>query len=304
MLLYSLNNSKEVFMLYQNYLSTFQEMIALRGLTDHTVSSYSTYIRAYLSYLEDILCKSPEDVSWDELRAYIRFIQQDRNLSDRTVNAIRSQLRFFIIYVLHQPWDDSQLPYRKFDEYLPFVPSQEEVKKFISSIDDLKFKTLIVLCYSAGLRSGEARKLKFEDISASSMRIHVRGAKNRCDRYAVLSEQALKLLCKYYYAYGRPRDFLFLNRKNNSGELRPVSSTYMSNHIRKYEEALGWEHRITAHTFRHAFGTHLYENGADLLTIKNLLGHKSLSSTTIYVNTANFASRGIKSPLDTMEDIL
>ena len=287
-------------MLYQNYLDLFREMISLRGLTDHTISSYSTYIRAYLQYLEDILKKSPEDVTWSDLRSYIHYIQNNRGLSDRTINAVRSQLRFFIIYVLHKPWDDTQIPYRKFDEYLPFVPSQDEVKTFIASIDDLMFQTLIVLCYSAGLRSSEARHLKFDDISASSMRIHIRGAKNRSDRYAILSDEALKYLCRYYYAYGKPRDYLFTNPKTATGEFRPVSSNYISKHIRKQEEFLGWPHRITAHTFRHAFGTHLYENGADLLTIRNLLGHKSLSSTTIYVNTANFASRGIKSPFDVM----
>ena len=75
------------------YLKLFREMISLRGLTDHTVKSYSTYIRAYLDYLTDILKKKPEDVSWDELRDYIRWIQKERNLSDRTINAAISQIR-------------------------------------------------------------------------------------------------------------------------------------------------------------------------------------------------------------------
>ena len=91
------------------YLNAYREMISLRGLTGHTLKSYSTYIRAYLDYLSNILHKRPEDVSWDELRDYIRWIQKNRNLSDRTINASISQLRFFTLYVLHKPWDDTHL---------------------------------------------------------------------------------------------------------------------------------------------------------------------------------------------------
>ena len=110
-----------------NYLDSFREMISLRGLTAHTLKNYCTYIRAYLDYLSSVLRKLPEDVSWDELRVYIRWLKRSRNLSDRTVNCAISQLRFFTLYVLPKPWDDTQLPMRKFDEYLPFVPSKEEV---------------------------------------------------------------------------------------------------------------------------------------------------------------------------------
>ena len=95
------------------YFNTYREMISLRGLTDHTLKSYSTYIRSYLDYLQNILNKSPEDVSWQELRDYIKWLQKERSLSDRTINCVISQLRFFTIYVLHKPWDDNQLPKRK-----------------------------------------------------------------------------------------------------------------------------------------------------------------------------------------------
>ena len=115
------------------YLVTFREMISLRGLTDHTLTGYCTYIRAYLDYLTDILHKSPEDVSWDELRDYIRWLQQSRDLSDRTINCVISQLRFFTMYVLHKTWDDTQLPMRKSDEYLPYVPSKEETWQCVSA---------------------------------------------------------------------------------------------------------------------------------------------------------------------------
>ena len=139
----------------QKYLDSYKQMISLRGLTDHTIKSYSTYLNAYLLYLNEVLHKSPEEVSWEELRRFVLWMQQQRELSDRTINHCISQLRFFTLYVLHKPWDPYQLPMRKFDSYLPFVPTKEDVFTFISTIPDLKHKAMIALLYSAGLRIGE-----------------------------------------------------------------------------------------------------------------------------------------------------
>ena len=214
------------------YLDYFREMISFRGLTDHTLSNFCTYIKAYLHYLMDILHKSPEDVSWSELRDYIRWLQKSRTLSDRTINCAISQLRFFTLYVLHKSWDDTQLPMRRFDEYLPFVPSKEETWQFISTIPDLKQRTMVTLMYSSGLRIGEVCRLRYEDVERKNMRLHITHSKSRNDR--------------------------------------------------------------------HAFGTHLYENGTDLLTIKALMGHKSLNSTTIYVHLSTGALRKAISPFDSL----
>lgn len=272
-------------------------MISLRGLTDHTVKSYSTYIRAYLNYLSEILEKTPDDVSWDELRDYIRFIQKERNLSDRTINAAISQLRFFTIYVLHKKWDDSQLPMRRFDTYLPYVPTEEQVWHFISTIDDLKQKTMVAIMYSAGLRIGEVCRLRYEDIDRKNMRIHISHTKGRNDRYAILSKMALDLLTEYWFAYDKPMNWLFPKQTKKDSD-KPIDTFYLSRHIHNHEKELGWEEKLTCHSFRHAFGTHLYEHGTDLLTIKALLGHRSLNSTTIYVHLANNGLSNAVSPLD------
>ena len=102
-----------------DYLNLFREMISLRSLTEHTAKSYSTYIKTYLFYLSEILHKTPEEVSWSDLREFVRWLQREKSLSDRTINHCISQLRFFTLYVLHKPWDSTQLPMRKFDSYLP-----------------------------------------------------------------------------------------------------------------------------------------------------------------------------------------
>lgn len=261
------------------YLNTFREMISLRGLSSHTVKSYSTYIRAYLDYLDSVIHKQPEDVSWQEMRDFVFWLKKQKNLSDRTINHCISQLRFFTLYVLHRPWDDTQLPMRRFDVFLPYVPSQQDTWHFISTIPDLKQKTMLALLYSSGLRIGEVCSLRYEDIDRRNMRVHITHGKNRSDRYAILSRAALDLLTEYWFAYGKPRGYLF---PKQNGEDRPIDTFFLSRHIHAHERRLGWEERLTCHSFRHAFGTHLYENGTDLLTIKALLGHKSLNSTTIY----------------------
>lgn len=283
----------------QKYLDTYKQMISLRGLTDHTVKSYSTYVHAYLDYLETFLHKLPEDVTWQDLRNFIFFIQKDRSLADRTVNACISQLRFFTLYVLHKPWDNYQLPCRKFDTYLPFVPTKHEVKTFISTMPDIKQKAMVALMYSAGLRINEVCHLKYQDINRTQMRIHITHGKNRSDRYAILSTDALSILTDYWFASGKPKNWLFPQQR---GIDKPIDTFFLLRHIHAHEDRLGWKQRLTCHSFRHAFGTHLYENGIDLLTIKALLGHKSLNSTTIYVQLAsNGVSRAI-SPFDCLGD--
>jgi len=280
-----------------DYLSLYRDMIALRGLTSHTIRSYTTYVSAYLDYLNSILKKSPEDVGWDDMRLFLSVLQNERKLSDRTINCAISQLRFFTIYVLHRPWDSSQLPFRKFDTYLPYVPSQDDTFRFISSIPDLKPKTMCALMYSSGLRIGEVCRLRYEDIDRRNMRIHICSSKAREDRYAIMSKYALDLLTQYWFQYGRPMGFLFYQKTDKQ---KPVDTFYLSRHIHAHEERLGWPRRLTCHSFRHAFGTHLYENGTDLLTIKALLGHRSLNSTTIYVHLASNRFSSVVNPLDRM----
>lgn len=282
------------------YFILYREMISLRGLTDHTLKSYSTYIRSYIDYLQNILHKSPEDVSWQEIRDYIKWIQKERNLADRTINCVISQLRFFTIYVLHKPWDDNQLPMRKFDEYLPFVPSQKETFEFINTIPDIKQKAMVALMYSSGLRIGEVCHLRYEDIRRSSMKVHILQSKNRQERFAPLSKYALDILTQYWFECGKPTGWLFPKQTDPT---RPIDTFFLSRHIHEHEERLGWPKRITCHSFRHALGTHLYENGTDLLTIKAILGHKSLSSTTIYVHLADTSFSDVVNPLDKMGGI-
>jgi len=265
----------------QKYIDDFKLMLEIRGLTDNTMKSYISYLKAYLNYVQTYLHKTPEMVDWGELRGYIYHLKNIVKLNPRSINAHISQLRFFYLYVLHKPWDKYQMPFHKFDTYLPLIISQKEMHYFIHSMENLKHKAISSLMYSSGLRVSEARSLKYKDISRANMTIYIARSKNRSDRYAILSENALNILTQYWYAYGKPKDWLFPSTHNNGN---PIVSYTVLRFIKDHEKRLGWEPRLSCHSLRHCFGTHLYENGADLITIKNLLGHKSLNSTTIYVH--------------------
>ena len=158
---------------------------------------------------------------------------------------------------------------------------------------------MVALMYSSGLRIGEVCHLRYEDINRKTMKVHILHSKNRQERFAPLSRYALDILTQYWFECGRPMGYLFPKQR---GEDRPIDTFFLSRHIHAHEDRLGWERRLTCHSFRHAFGTHLYEAGTDLLTIKELLGHKSLNSTVIYVHLASYASQNIKSPFDMMGD--
>lgn len=278
-----------------DYLENYKKMISLRGLTDHTMTSYCTYVTAYLDFVANTLHVQPSEIGYTDIIRFLDSLKEERGLSDRTINCAISQIRFFTMYVLHKPWDPTQVPMRRFDTYLPYVPSQDETRQFISTMTDIKQKAMVALMYSSGLRIGEVCRLRYEDIQRRNMRIHIAHGKNRSDRYALLSSAALDILTQYWFTCGRPTGWLFPKQTDPS---RPIDTFFLSRHIRRHEEELGWPRRLTCHSFRHAFGTHLYENGTDLMTIKTLMGHKSLTSTAIYVHLAVRTMSSVLSPFD------
>lgn len=286
--------SKEVIM---DYLSLFTQMLKARGLADNTIRNYQTYVRPYLAYLQE-LGISPDAASWQHMRDYLRYIKEDRSLSDRTVNMIISHLQFFQVYVLHKQWDPTQVPFRRFRSYLPYVPSRELVRSFITSLEDIKMKLAVSFLYATGLRLDELCHLRCRDIYLGEGKIHVADSKNRQDRYVPLpaSLKPLILSCWYSFPAGsRPKEWLFTQQRSLAS---PMDKQWVQGRIIRQREKLGIDGRLTAHSFRHAFATHSYENGLDLLALKTFLGHKSINSTSIYVHMAASSSCRTLNPFD------
>ncbi|MFA4839248.1 MAG: tyrosine-type recombinase/integrase [Candidatus Neomarinimicrobiota bacterium] len=185
------------------------------------------------------------------------------------------------------------LPRPKKEKQLPVVLSQEEVVNIIDSVDNLKHKTLLMLIYSAGLRVGEAVRLKIEDVDSKRKLIYLKSAKGKKDRYTLLSDVALDNLRRYYLVY-RPQEYLF-----EGAEGRKYLSERSIQHV--FERAVknaGIRKDISVHTLRHSFATHLLESGTDLRYIQELLGHTSSKTTEIYTHVSQKSLGRIRSPLD------
>ena len=280
-------------------LEKHKDILSFRDLAIGTVATYTSYMTAYIQWVEENLPdRELSSVTWEEVRSYIRHLKDVRGLNPRTVNVHISQLRDFYYYVLHRDWDRREVPFLRFDEALPTVPSKEQVSTIIGAIRNPKHKAGIALLYSPGIRVSELCRLHCGDIRMSSRNIYISKSKNRSDRYAILSDRALSDLSAYIrssYKDATREDWLFPGQKAGT----PVCAES----VRKvFRNALGLaglsECGFNLHSLRHAFGLHLYESGADLMSIKEAMGHKVLSSTTVYLTLGIGNGRSVKSPYD------
>lgn len=280
-------------LILESYLSKLEYYLELRDLSINTKKSYQSFLKSYFEWL-DSMGIQPAEASYDNIRTYILFLKNTKKLSNHSINAHAAQIRFFRLYLLKQPWDRYEVPAMRIKSYLPEVLSLEETMEFINSIKDLRLKACVALLYSSGLRLSELCHLRFEDIHYKESRIFIRSSKNRSQRFATLSKKAVLILSKYYFQYGEPRGWLFPGKKGD----QPVSSSFFGRLIARHLKSLNWTKHVTAHTFRHSFASHLYERGTDLITIQKLLGHKSLSSTTIYIHLSRTGPANFTNPFD------
>ncbi len=276
-----------------DYLSKLEEFFELRNLADKTRENYLSSLNCYLSWLQEN-CILPEDATYEDIRSFLKYLKLSRGLTKQTINYYISKIRFFQIYVLNKPWNSYQVPFSKFDSKLPETLTHEEAIFFIKSLKNLRDKAICALMYGSGLRISEARKLRYDDISRVNNQIYIRQAKSRSDRYAILSKLTLEILTEYWQKYSKPKGLLFPNRDG----INPISTQIITIHLKKHALNLGWNRNISTHIFRHSFALNLYNNGADLLTIQKLLGHKSITSTTIYVHLGNINQLNVTSPMD------
>lgn len=284
-----------------NYVTKFTDMLTLRDLAESTVNNYTSYLNQFLDFIDASLgAKLPEDVSWEEIRSYIHYLKDIRKLNNRSINPHIAQLIFFFKYVLHKDWDRYQIPFLRYDEYLPAVPTKEEMEKIIYSMGRTKYQCIIALMYSAGLRVSEVVRLRYEDISARRMQIHVAKSKNRAERKAILAKKMLNRIYWHWVDSGKPdkSEFLFPGRKPGTHLSKESVRRVMKAHL--VSIGLG-DRGFTPHSCRHCFGLTLYEAGADLLAIRDAMGHKSVNSTTVYVSLGIGSDHGLISPMD-MED--
>lgn len=202
--------------------------------------------------------------------------------------------------MVQNDWAVKHIPYQKKHKTLPQVLSQEEVKNFLSVIEDPKYLAIASTLYGSGLRLSECLNLKIVDIDSSNMVITVRDGKGKKDRVTVLPESLIVTLRSYYRkARVKPVTYLFPKKDDN---FRPFSKRQTQSFIHNAGLKAGISKRVTPHILRHSFATHLLESGVNLRKIQVILGHRSLQTTAVYTHlTKDFLSE-VKSPLDTLGD--
>ena len=209
------------------------------------------------------------------------------------LNQIVCALRFFYGVTLGEALIPERIPYAREPRKLPVVLSADEVVQFLEAVSSLKSRAALTTAYAAGLRASEVAGLRIEDIDSARGVIQVRHGKGAKDRNVMLSPQLLGIL-RTDWRLARPRLYLFPGRDED----HPIDQTVLHAACRSAVKAAGLTKRVTLHTLRHSFATHLLENGTDIRIIQVLLGHNNLSSTARYTQVATDTIRATQSPLD------
>ena len=276
----------------EQLIKKMKEDMNMRNFSKYTYDSYLGKTRDIIRYYGE---KQLEEVTTEELREFLlKYLKDERKLSDRSINYYNSVIRFIYEVTLDKLINKKQLPMRKKKKTLYKVLTKEELSTFFNMCDNFKFKTIFMLVYGSGLRIGEVANLRVEDIDGKNMRIFVREGKGNKERYTILPKQSLEMLREYWrkYRQHKRRGRIFLSESGKA-----ITVGVIREHFRKYRKKAKINEKATLHTLRHNFATDLIERGATLIQVKELMGHSNIRSTMEYVHVAN-VKLDLESPLD------
>jgi site-specific recombinase XerD len=259
-----------------------------RRFSEATRKDYVRHVRTFAVFLG----RSPETATHEDLRRFQLHMAQQQ-ISPGSINAAIAALRFFFTVTLERP--DLVRPLRIVTEprKAPVVLSPEEVARLLEAAPGVKYKAALSVAYGAGLRVSEVANLKVSDIDSQRMTLRVEQGKGQRDRYVMLSPQLLELLRDWWRA-ARPQVWLFPGQN----PINPVTPRQLNRAVTAAKNLAGISKRVSPHTLRHSFATHLLEQGVDIRVIQVLLGHAKLETTALYTRVAVNTVRDIKSPLE------
>jgi len=270
------------------------EDMGIRNLAENTQLSYLQQVSAYARFFD----RSPEQLGPEQVRTYQLHLKETRKLAPSSIAIAISALRFLYKVTLKRNWAPDDIPMPRLPSKLPVILSPGEVIRFLELVASLKHRTILTTAYAAGLRVSEATKLKVKDIDSERMILRIDQGKGRKDRDVMLSPRLLDEL-RSYWKVARPKTWLF------PGDIpgRPITTGAVEHACQKAHRAAGIDKPITPHSLRHAFATHLLENGTDVRRIQLLLGHRSLATTSRYLRVATSTVCATTSPYDLLPKV-
>ena len=275
----------------EELIQKMREDMEMRGFSRYTYDSYLGKTRDIIKYFK----KPLEEVSMKELREFLlKYLKEERGLSERSVNYYNSVIRFIYEVTLDKIINKKQLPMYRNRRKIKDVLTKEELSAFFNACENYKYKTIFMMIYGIGLRISEALNLRKKDIDSKKMRIFVREGKGKKERYTVLPKTSLEMLRKYYKIYKpkHPEGYIFLNREGN-----PLTVERTRKFFRRYRRRAKLDEKFVVHSLRHSFATDLIERGATILEVKEAMGHSNIRSTMEYIHVANMGL-SVNNPLD------
>ena len=270
------------------------EDMKIRDYSEHTISAYISGVYR----LADFYDKSPDKLGREEVRAFLVDLVEDKKVSWPYYRQVLAALRYLYRHVLRRGEVVEDVRGPRPEKKLPIVLSVEEVSRFFKALPSLRHRTILMLAYGAGLRVGEAVRVRLADIDRQRKVLRVSQGKGKKDRYTVLSPVLLEMLDRYCWA-ARPEDLLFTTRSKD----RPIAVSTVQGVCKQAQKDAGIDKTVTPHTLRHSFATHLLEAGTNLRVIQVMLGHASPRTTAIYTHVSTDLIGKVVSPLDVLPDV-
>ncbi len=265
------------------------EELQRRNYSSKTIRLYLRHVAEFAKHFH----RSPDQLGAEDIRQYQLFLIREKKLAWSSYNQIVCALRFFYAKTLKRAFLVQEIPFPRMEQRLPTILSPEEVAKILTVPPHLKTRALLMTIYAAGLRRSEAAHLQVNDIDSARMTITVRQGKGQKDRLVMLSPVLLQTL-RQYWRHNKPKQWLFPGENPD----QPISDNDVFAVFQNAVRRAGITKKVSPHSLRHSFATHLLESGTDLRTIQILLGHRSLKTTARYLHVSQHHVRATASPLD------
>jgi len=269
-----------------------QRMLEDLRIRNYSPSTVRCYVRSVAEFAKHFN-KSPEQLGPEEIRKWQLYLRDEKKLKLSSYIQAICALRFFYRNTLNRKIDIEQIPLPRYETKLPVILSKEEVKALLEAPRGLGHRAILATMYGAGLRVSEVTHLKVADLDRKRKVINVRGGKGCKDRQVMLSDTLREVLVAWWRD-ARPAEWLFPGEKPG----RPLSCGTVFRACREAAKRAGINKHVHPHSLRHAFATHLLDDGVSLPVIQVLLGHLNLKTTARYLHVSDIAVLSARSPLD------